>query len=128
MIEDILYSEKFACPECGMSIDELAPRLFSFNSPFGKCDHCDGLGTLIEIDENLVIPNKDLSILEGAIVVGAIGVVVCGVVGGSEPSRLHTCPYCDMHWYKTSVWIISFSLRALGVRPNLGVGGSQGPQ
>ena len=65
--EDILYSEKFACPECGMSIDELAPRLFSFNSPFGKCDNCDGLGTLIEIDENLVIPNKDLSILEGAI-------------------------------------------------------------
>ncbi|MGG7144647.1 excinuclease ABC subunit UvrA [Clostridium nigeriense] len=65
--EDILFSEKFACPECGMSIDELAPRLFSFNSPFGKCDYCDGLGTLIEIDENLVIPNKDLSILEGAI-------------------------------------------------------------
>ena len=65
--EDILFSEKFACPECGMSIDELAPRLFSFNSPFGKCDYCDGLGTLMEIDENLVIPNKDLSILEGAI-------------------------------------------------------------
>ena len=65
--EDILFSEKFACPECGLSIDELAPRLFSFNSPFGKCDHCDGLGTLMEIDENLVIPNKDLSILEGAI-------------------------------------------------------------
>ena len=65
--EDILYSEKFACPECGLSIDELAPRLFSFNSPFGKCDTCDGLGTLMEIDENLVIPNKDLSILEGAI-------------------------------------------------------------
>ena len=65
--EDILFSEKFACPECGMSIDELAPRLFSFNSPFGKCDHCDGLGTLMEIDENLVIPNKELSILEGAI-------------------------------------------------------------
>ncbi|MDV4152589.1 excinuclease ABC subunit UvrA [Clostridium sp. AL.422] len=65
--EDILFSEKFACPECGMSIDELAPRLFSFNSPFGKCDNCDGLGTLMEIDEDLVIPNKDLSILEGAI-------------------------------------------------------------
>ena len=65
--EDILFSEKFACSECGMSIDELAPRLFSFNSPFGKCDHCDGLGTLMEIDENLVIPNKELSILEGAI-------------------------------------------------------------
>ena len=48
--EDILFSENFACPECGMSIDELAPRLFSFNSPFGKCDYCDGLGTLIELD------------------------------------------------------------------------------
>ncbi|MEG1286823.1 excinuclease ABC subunit UvrA [Clostridium sp.] len=65
--EDILFSEKFACRECGMSIDELAPRLFSFNSPFGKCDHCDGLGALIELDENLIIPNKDLSIMEGAI-------------------------------------------------------------
>ncbi|MDB1955434.1 excinuclease ABC subunit UvrA [Clostridium tertium] len=65
--EDILFSENFACPECGMSIDELAPRLFSFNSPFGKCDYCDGLGTLIELDEDLIIPNKDLSILEGAI-------------------------------------------------------------
>ncbi|WP_195430657.1 excinuclease ABC subunit UvrA [Clostridium sp. D46t1_190503_E9] len=65
--EDLLFSENFACPECGMSIDELAPRLFSFNSPFGKCDYCDGLGTLIELDEDLIIPNKDLSILEGAI-------------------------------------------------------------
>lgn len=65
--DDILFSEKFACPECGMSIDELAPRLFSFNSPFGKCDYCDGLGSLIELDENLIIPNKDLSIMEGAI-------------------------------------------------------------
>ncbi|WP_291650640.1 excinuclease ABC subunit UvrA [Clostridium sp.] len=65
--EDILFSENFSCPQCGMSIDELAPRLFSFNSPFGKCDYCDGLGTLIELDEDLIIPNKDLSILEGAI-------------------------------------------------------------
>lgn len=65
--EDILFSEKFACPECGLSIDEIEPRLFSFNSPFGKCDYCDGLGSLIELDENLIIPNKELSILEGAI-------------------------------------------------------------
>ncbi|MBY0756787.1 excinuclease ABC subunit UvrA [Clostridium sardiniense] len=65
--EDTLYSEKFSCPDCGISIEELAPRMFSFNSPFGKCDYCDGLGTLIEIDEDLVIPNKDLSIMEGAI-------------------------------------------------------------
>ncbi|MEG1002995.1 excinuclease ABC subunit UvrA [Clostridium sp.] len=65
--DDTLYSEKFSCPDCGISIEELAPRMFSFNSPFGKCDYCDGLGSLIEIDENLIIPNKDLSIMEGAI-------------------------------------------------------------
>jgi len=65
--DDTLFSEKFACAECGISIDELAPRLFSFNSPFGKCDHCDGLGTLIEIDEKLVLPNRDISIMEGAV-------------------------------------------------------------
>ncbi|MGL5351911.1 MAG: excinuclease ABC subunit UvrA, partial [Clostridium sp.] len=65
--EDILFSEKFACRECGMSIEELEPRLFSFNSPFGKCDYCDGLGALIELDEDLIIPNKDLSIMDGAI-------------------------------------------------------------
>ncbi|MCR6513899.1 MAG: excinuclease ABC subunit UvrA [Clostridium chrysemydis] len=65
--EDRLFSEKFSCPDCGISIEEIAPRLFSFNSPFGKCDYCDGLGTLIEIDEDLVIPDRNLSIMEGAI-------------------------------------------------------------
>ncbi|RXI48224.1 excinuclease ABC subunit UvrA [Clostridium tetani] len=65
--EDILFSENFACIDCGISIDEISPRLFSFNSPFGKCDYCDGLGTLLEIDEKLVIPNKSKSILEGGI-------------------------------------------------------------
>lgn len=65
--EDRLYSEHFACADCGISIDELTPRMFSFNSPFGKCERCDGLGTLMEIDEDLVVPNKDLSIRGGAI-------------------------------------------------------------
>ncbi|SCJ31928.1 Excinuclease ABC subunit A [uncultured Clostridium sp.] len=65
--KDILFSENFACPDCGVSINELEPRLFSFNTPFGKCDRCDGLGTLIELDPNLVIPNRELSIMEGAI-------------------------------------------------------------
>lgn len=65
--EDVLFSENFACPDCSISIDELAPRLFSFNSPFGKCDCCDGLGTLFEFDEKLIIPNKELSIMEGAV-------------------------------------------------------------
>lgn len=66
--EDILFSEKFACPECGISVDELVPRLFSFNSPFGRCDKCDGIGALMEIDENLIIPDKTKSIMEGGIV------------------------------------------------------------
>lgn len=65
--EETLFSENFACADCGISIDELSPRLFSFNAPYGKCDHCDGLGSLMEIDEKLVIPNKELSVMEGAI-------------------------------------------------------------
>jgi excinuclease ABC subunit A len=65
--EDIMFSEHFACPDCGISIGELSPRMFSFNSPFGKCNTCDGLGTLLEIDPDLVIPDRSKSILEGAI-------------------------------------------------------------
>ncbi|WP_297435633.1 excinuclease ABC subunit UvrA [uncultured Clostridium sp.] len=64
---DTLYSEHFACAKCGISIEELAPRMFSFNSPFGKCDFCDGLGTLLEIDPKLVVPDKSLSLKGGAI-------------------------------------------------------------
>ena len=65
--KDILFSENFACADCGSSIQEFEPRMFSFNAPYGKCDKCDGLGTLMEIDPNLVIPNKNLSVMEGAI-------------------------------------------------------------
>lgn len=64
---DILFSENFACPECGINIQEFEPRMFSFNAPFGKCEKCDGLGTLMEIDPDLFIPNKNLSVMEGAI-------------------------------------------------------------
>jgi excinuclease ABC subunit A len=65
--EDILFSQHFACTFCGLSFDELAPRNFSFNSPYGACERCDGLGTHLEVDPELVIPNPDLSIKEGAI-------------------------------------------------------------
>ncbi|MBR0413056.1 MAG: excinuclease ABC subunit UvrA [Eubacterium sp.] len=62
-----LFSLNYACPEHGVSIDELSPRMFSFNNPFGACTKCDGLGTFKEIDEDLIIPDKKLSINQGAI-------------------------------------------------------------
>ncbi|HBM75675.1 MAG TPA: excinuclease ABC subunit UvrA, partial [Clostridiaceae bacterium] len=65
--EEIMLSEKFACPDCGISIEDLAPRMFSFNSPFGKCPRCDGLGTLMEMDPDLILPDREKSIAQGAI-------------------------------------------------------------
>ena len=64
-----LYSEKMSCPECGLVFEELQPRMFSFNTPYGACEECDGLGFKQEIDPDLIIPNKNLSIMEGAIAV-----------------------------------------------------------
>ncbi|HXF52310.1 MAG TPA: excinuclease ABC subunit UvrA [Dehalococcoidia bacterium] len=66
-VGDRLYSEHFACPVCGISLGEIAPRNFSFNSPHGACPDCTGLGVRMEIDPDLVIPNRDLSLAEGAI-------------------------------------------------------------
>jgi excinuclease ABC subunit A len=65
--EELLFSEHFACAHCGISLGEIAPRTFSFNSPHGACPECSGLGVKLEIDPDLLIPNKALSISEGAI-------------------------------------------------------------
>ncbi|MFT3655666.1 UvrABC system protein A [Bacillus sp. B01(2024)] len=65
--EELMFSEHHACPICGFSIGELEPRLFSFNSPFGACPTCDGLGLKLEVDPELVIPNPELSLKEHAI-------------------------------------------------------------
>ncbi|WP_214892520.1 excinuclease ABC subunit UvrA [Exiguobacterium sp. H66] len=65
---ELLFSEHHACPICGFSIGELEPRMFSFNSPFGACASCDGLGTKLEVDVDLVVPHADKSLNEGAIV------------------------------------------------------------
>lgn len=65
--EEVLFSQNFACVDCGISIEDPAPRMFSFNSPFGKCNECDGLGELRKIDPYLVIPDRSKSISEGAI-------------------------------------------------------------
>jgi len=64
---DHLFSEHFACPHCEVSMEELAPRMFSFNSPYGACPRCDGLGSQMEIDPNLVVPDKTKSLIQGVI-------------------------------------------------------------
>ena len=64
---ELLFSENFACADCGISLPELEPRLFSFNSPYGACSRCTGLGNTLEVDADLVIPNKNLTLAEGAI-------------------------------------------------------------
>ena len=65
--EEMLFSQSYACPEHGISVEELTPRMFSFNNPFGACPHCTGLGVFSKIDPKLVVPNRDLSIRQGAI-------------------------------------------------------------
>ncbi|MDF2813886.1 MAG: uvrA [Paenibacillus sp.] len=64
--EELLFSQKLACPECGFSIEELAPRMFSFNSPYGACPDCDGLGVKMIVDPDLLVPNAELTIDDGA--------------------------------------------------------------
>ena len=66
--KDHLFSEHFACPHCEVSMEELSPRMFSFNSPYGACPHCDGLGSHMEIDPELVVPDKTKSLIQGAVV------------------------------------------------------------
>lgn len=65
--EDILFSQSYACPEHGVSVSELEPSMFSFNNPFGACTKCTGLGTFMKVDPDLIVPNKKLSIRQGAI-------------------------------------------------------------
>ena len=66
--EEMLFSEHYACPYCGFTVGELEPRLFSFNAPFGACPECDGLGIKLAVDEDLVIPDRSLTLREGALV------------------------------------------------------------
>ncbi len=64
---ELFFSEHFACIDCGISYEELAPRMFSFNSPYGACQTCNGLGTIMEIDSDLIVPDKNLSLNQGAL-------------------------------------------------------------
>ena len=62
-----LFSENFACPDCELSMEEIVPRMFSFNSPYGACQICDGLGSHMEVDPNMIVPDKTKSLIQGAI-------------------------------------------------------------
>jgi excinuclease ABC subunit A len=76
----VTFSQSFSCPDCGISVSEVEPRSFSFNNPFGACPVCFGLGYKMEFDEDLMIPDKRLSINQGAIT----------VMAGDSPSILST--------------------------------------
>jgi excinuclease ABC subunit A len=65
--EQLTFSQNFACPDCGISIDEIEPRIFSFNNPFGACPECHGLGNKMEFDEELLVPDQDKSLIDGAV-------------------------------------------------------------
>ena len=72
--DTLFFSQNYACDDCGISLEELTPRMFSFNTPYGACPQCLGLGTITEIDPDLVIPDKDKNLLEGAVVAPGWGV------------------------------------------------------
>ncbi len=65
--EEALYSELYSCPDCGISFEELSPRMFSFNSPYGACPKCHGMGTTLKLDADLIVPDQGLSVAEGAV-------------------------------------------------------------
>ncbi|MDD4362830.1 MAG: excinuclease ABC subunit UvrA, partial [Atribacterota bacterium] len=65
--KETIYSEKYSCPHCGINMPEITPRIFSFNSPYGACPDCGGLGVKMEFDPDLIIPDKNISVLEGAL-------------------------------------------------------------
>ena len=71
-----IFSARFACPVSGFTIDEIEPRLFSFNNPFGACPTCDGLGTTMHFDPDLIVPDRDKSLSDGAILGAVAGVPV----------------------------------------------------
>ncbi len=64
--EELMFNANLSCPQCGFSMDELSPRMFSFNSPFGACPSCDGLGSKMIVDPDLLIPDRSRTIQEGA--------------------------------------------------------------
>ena len=95
--QELLFSQNYACEECGISIEELTPRMFSFNNPYGACPTCTGLGHIMQVDPDIIIPNKSLSIEEGGI--SASG---WGNVKGDSISRMYFDALSKAYKFKLS--------------------------
>lgn len=108
--EELLFSQNYACPDHGASIDELTPRMFSFNNPFGACQTCSGLGTFMQVDPALVVPNKKLSINQGAI--RASG---WNVADGGSVSRMYFDAMAKAYKFSLDVPVEMLSKEALDV-------------
>lgn len=95
--QELLFSQNFACSDCGVSIEELAPRMFSFNNPFGACPTCSGLGTLMKMDPDLILPDRTKSLEEGAIKAGG-----WNFENGDSYSRMYLNALAKHYGFKTS--------------------------
>ena len=101
--EELTFSQNYACPEHNISIEELTPRMFSFNNPFGACPHCTGLGVFRHIDPDIIVPNKNLSIREGAIKAsgwntldkGSVAMMYYTAIANEYSISLDT-PFCEL--------------------------------
>ncbi|MCR5664395.1 MAG: excinuclease ABC subunit UvrA [Oscillospiraceae bacterium] len=102
------FSQNYACEDCGVSIEELAPRLFSFNNPYGACPTCTGLGTQMLVDPELIIPNPNLSVLDGGIAASG-----WGNIKGDSISRMYFEALSKRYHFKLSDPIRSFSKEAM---------------
>jgi len=108
--QEMMFSQNFACTDCGISIEELTPRMFSFNNPYGACPKCDGLGTLMKIDPDLVIPDRTKSIDEGAIKVGG-----WNFENGDSYARMYINALAKHYGFKTSTPINQLPDRILDI-------------
>ena len=88
---DLMFSQNYACEDCGISIEELTPRMFSFNNPYGACPTCTGLGSQLKADPDLIVPEKSISILDGAIQASGWGI--------SAPTAFPAC--ISMPWRRS---------------------------
>ncbi|MFI3254075.1 MAG: excinuclease ABC subunit UvrA [Eubacteriales bacterium] len=108
--EDLLFSQNYACEDCGISIEELTPRMFSFNNPYGACPNCTGLGAQLKVDPDLIIPNHNLSLLEGAVVASG-----WGNISGGGISRMYFDALAKKYKFKLNTPVKNLSPEILEI-------------